>query len=169
MKLSICKTCAIHVNLLIHFYESSIGIPRDEGQPCALCGSVAYLREVDVPQKIMEQICSPAQERGKMECEYGCENWASNGMLPLLSHHSKCPNYNPTSELIKIVTDLLKGIESWASGEDGIPDECFDAYKRAKVAMGQFDVITGETKRAPGDTKEGREKQQTTAAACPVV
>ena len=68
----------------------------------------------------------------------------------MLPHHPKCPNCNTTKELIKIISNLLKAIEYWGSEEDGIPDECWDAYKLAKVAMGQFDFITGETERAPG-------------------
>jgi hypothetical protein len=75
-----------------------------------------------------------AAEDKPIECD--CKNWASDGRLPLLSHHHRCKNYNPIKELMKIISDLLVGIEEWGAEEDGIA--CFDAYKRAKVAMGQF-------------------------------
>jgi hypothetical protein len=71
------------------------------------------------------------------ECE--CRDWATDGRIPLLSHHYKCDNYSPVNELTEIIKDLLKGIESWAAEEDGV--YCFDAYKKAKVAMGQFNFI----------------------------
>jgi len=83
-----------------------------------------------------------------MECE--CKNWASDGRLPLLSHHRKCEAYMPVTELMEIISGLLRGIESWGAEEDGIYGGCFDAYKRAKVAMGQFDFMEDETERAPG-------------------
>ena len=82
------------------------------------------------------------------ECE--CKNWASDGRLPMLSHHYKCQNYSPIFEMTKIIKDLIIGIESWGAEEDGVYGECFEAYKRAKVAMGQFDFIEDETEIAPG-------------------
>ena len=78
-----------------------------------------------------------------MECE--CKGWACDGLIPLLSHHFKCEHYKPVSELMEIITSLIRGIEAWGGEEDGIPDFCFDAYKRAKVAIGQFDFMKDET------------------------
>lgn len=72
-------------------------------------------------------------------CE--CKNWATLGIVPLLSHHPRCSKYRPVADLMEIVKGLLAGIESWAADEDGIHDDCFEAYKKAKIALGQFDFV----------------------------
>lgn len=75
----------------------------------------------------------------KTECE--CKNWANDGRLPLLNHHPRCQHYSPISEMTVLIKDLLIGIEKWGSEEDGIPDEIYDAYTKAKMAMGQLDFL----------------------------
>jgi hypothetical protein len=43
-----------------------------------------------------------------------------------------------------IIEELIKGIESWAADEDGVHDDCYEAYRRAKCAMGQYDFLLKE-------------------------
>lgn len=81
-------------------------------------------------------------QKGFIECE--CKNWASDGSLPLLNHHHRCEKYKPVLELIDIVKGLIDGIEAWGAEEDGIPADVWETYKRAKVAMGQFDFLKGD-------------------------
>ncbi|MCB1771607.1 MAG: hypothetical protein KDJ31_18210, partial [Candidatus Competibacteraceae bacterium] len=37
-----------------------------------------------------------------------------------------------------LIYDLVRGIESWAADEDGVHDECWKAYERAKQALGEW-------------------------------
>jgi len=74
-----------------------------------------------------------------LKCE--CENWCSHGIPPILKHHHKCPKYSPVGEMLEIITDLVWGIQYWASDEDGVHPECWKAYSRAKICIGQFDHI----------------------------
>ena len=76
-----------------------------------------------------------------IDCE--CKNWCSDGSLPLTTHHKKCEHYNPVKDLMEAMAALIKGIECWASDEDGVHPECFDAYKRCKGMLGQFDFKEG--------------------------
>ena len=45
--------------------------------------------------------------------------------------------YNPGGDAREIITALIKGIESWASDEDGIHPDCREAYKKAKFIIGE--------------------------------
>jgi len=74
-----------------------------------------------------------------MECE--CKNWCSDGVPPLLKHNRKCPQYSPVTEMLEIITDLVRGVQDWAAEEDGVHPECWEAYSRAKICIGQFDHI----------------------------
>ena len=73
-------------------------------------------------------------------CE--CMNWArtDKGMF-LTEHHPNCKFYNPVKDAKALITALVNGIEEWASDEDGVHPECYNAYKKAKIAIGQFDVF----------------------------
>lgn len=75
------------------------------------------------------------------ECD--CKNWAFDGIVPMLSHHRRCTSYSPVSELTEMLKELVKGIESWGGEEDGIYEGVYEAYKKAKIALGQFDFLTG--------------------------
>jgi hypothetical protein len=69
-----------------------------------------------------------------MDCE--CINWArTNGWLA--KHHPSCPKYNPEKDAIEFIAELVKGIEAWASDEDGVHDSCWLAYKKAKFIIGE--------------------------------
>lgn len=79
-----------------------------------------------------------------MTCE--CVNWARSdpGMF-LTEHHPRCEKYDPIGDAIKIIQGLVRGIECWARDEDGVHGECWEAYKRAKVSLGHFDVLKKES------------------------
>ena len=71
-----------------------------------------------------------------MDCE--CKNWArTDGWMT--EHHPGCPKYDLKGDVMKIITALVRGIECWAADEDGVHDDCWEAYKRAKVSIGEFD------------------------------
>ena len=69
-----------------------------------------------------------------------CLLWTSHdlGRVLLTGHHETCPN-NPGVEsgFKNLVTALVRGIENWASQEDGIPDELWDSYAFAKRIIGE--------------------------------
>ena len=48
-----------------------------------------------------------------------------------------CAKYDPKGDAIEIITSLVRGIESWASDEDGVHDDCWEAYQRAKFYIGE--------------------------------
>jgi len=60
------------------------------------------------------------------------------GVVILTGHHESCPHspgvLNASADLIR---SLVRGIEGWASQEDGIPDELWDAYAKAKAVIGE--------------------------------
>jgi len=69
-----------------------------------------------------------------MDCE--CKNWArTRGWLT--EHHPNCIGYDPEKDAKVIITNLIRGIESWASDEDGVHYDCWDAYQRAKFSIGE--------------------------------
>ena len=74
-----------------------------------------------------------------MYCE--CLGWARIGRW-LTEHHPDCEKYDPEGDAIKIITSLLRGIEAWASDEDGVHPDCWQAYRRAKFCVGEFDQVS---------------------------
>ena len=68
-------------------------------------------------------------------CE--CWSWARPASSLLTSHHPKCSKYDLEAELVPIIRDLVKGIEVWASDEDGVHYKCWDAYEKAKYLIGE--------------------------------
>ena len=56
----------------------------------------------------------------------------------LTGHHETCDRrpdlFDASAELIRA---LVRGIEDWASQEDGIPDDLWDAYSKAKAVIGE--------------------------------
>ena len=59
------------------------------------------------------------------------------GIVMLTGHHEACDRrpdlFDASAELIRA---LVRGIEEWASQEDGIPDDLWDAYAKAKAVIG---------------------------------
>lgn len=70
-----------------------------------------------------------------------CLNWCRNGMPPNTEHHPKCSLYNLEKESVVLVTDLIKGIEAWASNEDGVHPELWDAYCLALYFIGDYKAL----------------------------
>ncbi|MFH1784138.1 MAG: hypothetical protein ABH868_04500 [bacterium] len=73
------------------------------------------------------------------ECE--CKNWARTDSR-LAKHHPSCSRYDIEGDVIELITALVRGIELWASDEDGVHDDCWEAYRRAKFCIGEY--IKGE-------------------------
>ncbi len=70
-----------------------------------------------------------------------CKNWCRDGSTPITEHHKRCPNYNPESDSIILVSELIRGIEAWASDEDGVHPKAWDAYLHALVYVGDLDKL----------------------------
>jgi len=64
-----------------------------------------------------------------MECE--CKNWARTNQLLLTKHHKNCSKYDLEGDAKEIITALLNGIQEWASDEDGMHPDCWEAFKNA--------------------------------------
>ena len=72
----------------------------------------------------------------KTDCE--CINWAMEALWDTNEHHPICPKYSARNEryfIITLLRDLVSGIERWGSECDGVPEECWDAYIRAKKVL----------------------------------
>jgi hypothetical protein len=63
-----------------------------------------------------------------------CATWASESVqVDMLGngHHHRCQHFKPDEGAMELLTQLVEGIEYWASQEDGVPEELWDAYARA--------------------------------------
>jgi len=60
------------------------------------------------------------------------------GIVILTGHHETCERrpdlFDASAELIRA---LVRGIEEWASQEDGIPDDLWETYAKAKAVIGE--------------------------------
>lgn len=70
-------------------------------------------------------------------CE--CQSWCHPGGLLLLSHHPHCTKYAPLADCREIIVGLLRGIEASAQDTDGVHPDLWEAYKRAKASVWEFD------------------------------
>lgn len=43
-----------------------------------------------------------------------------------------------------IIENMVEGVEAWAADGEGIPPSVFDAYQKAKIALGQIRSIKNE-------------------------
>lgn len=69
-------------------------------------------------------------------CE--CAHWPRAGNFRLFTkHHIDCEKYNPIAEVREVLTRLIRGMECWASDEDGIHPEAWEAYADAKMMLGE--------------------------------
>ena len=82
-----------------------------------------------------------SEESDVLRCK--CVNWARTCGV-LWNHHTRCPKFDAEAEVAEILKPLLRGIESWAWYEDGIHEDVWDAYRRAKVFVGELEVLKGE-------------------------
>ena len=76
-------------------------------------------------------------------CE--CRNWARDNVLLITEHHPNCPKYNVEAEAKAHIEALLKGIIKWANDEDGVHDDCFDAFRSAAFFIGKPELVKEET------------------------
>lgn len=73
------------------------------------------------------------------DCE--CINWASENLTAqlLTGHHARCPHGgDQLTAALALIAELVKGIEQWASEEDGVYDGVWKAYQKAKALQGVF-------------------------------
>ena len=78
----------------------------------------------------------PLPEDAAMQsCE--CLSWERVDAKFLTVHHRNCEHYDPEGDAAKIIRALLKGIECWCRDEDGVHPDCWEAYKRAKMSIGE--------------------------------
>lgn len=64
-----------------------------------------------------------------------CSTWADDDFrLQMIGngHHRNCQHYKPDVAIYDLLLNLIKGIKWWADQEDGVPDEVFEAYSKAK-------------------------------------
>ncbi len=45
---------------------------------------------------------------------------------------------------LEIIQELVSGIERWAADEDGVPEELFPAYQRAKEVIAHHAMVKGQ-------------------------
>lgn len=65
-----------------------------------------------------------------------CDEISRDGSVPLnLPHVPTCPHF--TGCVRDLLESLVRGIESWATDEDGVHWDAWDAYSRAKLAIGE--------------------------------
>ena len=63
-----------------------------------------------------------------------CSTWGlvDPALIVFTKHHPSCEHATPFIEGVReFLGELIKGIDEWASYEDGIPDCLWDAYKKA--------------------------------------
>lgn len=65
-----------------------------------------------------------------------CGNWADARPF-WVTHHKDCKHYNPIKDATELITRLVRGMEAWASDEDGVHYEAWDAYRDAKMGIGE--------------------------------
>jgi hypothetical protein len=81
-----------------------------------------------------------------IQCE--CFNWERLGhprcrgpracATPYVEHHPKCKHYDLAKESSAMVSELVHAMEAWGKEEDGIPGQAWEAYKRGKAWIGEF-------------------------------
>lgn len=83
-------------------------------------------------QGLPAPVCSPASV-----CE--CQSWCQTRGKIIASHHRNCRHYDLEGDCHKLITELLRGIEASAADTDGIHPALWEAYKRAKASVWEFD------------------------------
>lgn len=73
-----------------------------------------------------------------MKC--GCQTWGCDDLTSSMlgnGHHPRCDAFRPNVRALDLLGRLVKGIEFWASQEDGVIDEVWDAYAEARMILGR--------------------------------
>lgn len=97
----------------------------------------------------MKTEVNPMEHAALWQCECGAVanaahgDWRFNGKDWEHSHgypvgHVVASKLETTTDPERLIRDLLKGIQGWSADEDGVHPECWDAYKRAKAYIGEF-------------------------------
>ena len=82
--------------------------------------------------------------RALLSQECDCNTWCDNDLRYrlLTGHHQRCTNAAPIlDKAIELIAELAKGMECWASDEDGIHPDAWEAYQKAKILQGDFSVL----------------------------
>lgn len=69
-----------------------------------------------------------------------CEFWCSTRLdiVLLTGHNENCVHSRDRLEKAEdMIRSLVRGIESWAAQEDGIPDSMWDDFCKAKAVLGE--------------------------------
>jgi len=75
------------------------------------------------------------------ECE--CKDWASNDVrfVNMYGHHASCCARPSQLKQFRMMLDIIKsltdGMEAWSKDEDGIHPDTWEAYKKAKMILGE--------------------------------
>lgn len=78
------------------------------------------------------------QPERKIECD--CMDQCSMDIRVklLTGHHENCPKnsvWNASQRGLDIIKALVDGMDAWASDEDGIHPEAYEAYKKARAVL----------------------------------
>jgi hypothetical protein len=75
-----------------------------------------------------------------VDCE--CKHWATlDGAAQFLGngHNPRCLHFVGGVGGMELLRDLVKGIRWWAAQEGGVPDELWEAYRKAVfITEGRF-------------------------------
>lgn len=75
------------------------------------------------------------------DCE--CKDWASDDVrfANMFGHHASCcarpSQLKQFRMMLDIIKSLTQGMEAWAHDEDGIHPDAWEAYKKAKMILGE--------------------------------
>ena len=68
------------------------------------------------------------------ECAFNCT--LDIGMMALTGHQENCKHRgNDIETLRSLVEELVRGMERWASDEDGIHNDAWDSYIKGKALL----------------------------------
>jgi hypothetical protein len=86
-----------------------------------------------------------------LECD--CKQWCDLSLRTrfLTGHHANCPKATITEfqGAMNLIRALVKGMENWAADEDGVHPDAWEAYKRGKAVIGEFNWKEDEHSNDP--------------------
>lgn len=117
--------------------------------PVSYNGGPAYIVEPlpvePLPAEPVAHVAAPVSHGGPHDAEAEktcCRGWATDDVRADLlgnGHHHRCEHYQPNIGAVALLGELVNGIDSWASHEDGVPEELWDAYSNAHfIARGSL-------------------------------